>query len=81
LTLQLQQKDEMMVVMKSRTRDFVNNLKEEHATAIRGLQEQLVNREEVRCLHAMSVLSITFDITCTATDCGGIRDGFASSEH
>lgn len=47
LTLQLQQKDEMMTVMKARTRDFVNNLKEEHSVAMRQLQDELSRKDEV----------------------------------
>lgn len=48
LTVQLQQRDETIQVMKARTRDFVNNLKEEHSTAMKKLQDDLNRSVEVR---------------------------------
>jgi hypothetical protein len=47
LTSQLQQKDDMMAVMKNRTRDFVHTLKEEHAAALKNLELELSKRTEV----------------------------------
>lgn len=41
LAQQVTQKDEMINILKIKTRDFVQNLKDEHATALRGLEEQL----------------------------------------
>ena len=47
LTQQLAQKEETMTVLKSRTRDFVNNLKQEHASALKGIQAELSSVNEV----------------------------------
>ena len=48
LNLQLQQKEETINVMKVRTREFVQNLKEEHAVTLRNMEAALGAASEVR---------------------------------
>jgi len=48
LNLQLLQKEETINVMKVRTREFVQNLKDEHAITLRNLEAALSAASEVR---------------------------------
>lgn len=47
LNLQLLQKEETINVMKVRTREFVQNLKDEHAVTLRNMQAALSAASEV----------------------------------
>jgi hypothetical protein len=64
LTSQLLQKDEMMAVMKNRTRDFVHSLKEEHSTALKNLELELSKRSEVCNAHGALKLPAVLYLHC-----------------
>lgn len=48
MNLQLLQKEETINVMKVRTREFVQHLKDEHAVTLRNLEAALSVASEVR---------------------------------
>ena len=47
LTHQLEQKDEMIAMMKTKTRDYVQNMKEEHSAATQKLEAAFGSVSEV----------------------------------